>query len=304
MKILFVLGGGIGNIVQATPAIQAIGSEGHHIDLLLHCNSSTEYSIFKLPCVKRIYGNRSNPSEFYDVQLNGPFTPGARYKAKKYFKTRVNYAQHLAEAEVYYDLAKQIGVTTKMPNAKVNVGSWPGKERDPETITIYPGSKHNWAMKRWDKYDQLASHFKKVLVVGSEKDIYSHGNPTWITKPWKWPDHVEFFTGGLQEVAYVISTCKAFIGNDGGLSHVAAGTGVPTFVIFGPSSDIKNKPYCKNAHIVAIDLPCRPCQFAKGPDGMQIFGENKANCPYEMKCMKEMSVEYVIEKFKKVLNDT
>ena len=304
MKVLFVLGGGIGNIVQATPAIQAVASEGHTIDLKLHCNSSMEHSIFKLPCVRHVYGKRSpGLHEKYDVQLNGPFTPGTRYASRKHLKTRISYAQHLAEAEVYYDLAKQIGVTTIMPDAKVNVGNWPGKEKDPETIAIYPGSKHNWAMKRWDKYDELTSHFQKVLVVGSEKDIHSHGDPTWITRLGKWPSHVEFLTGQLQDVAYAISTCKMFIGNDGGLAHVAAGTGIPTFVLFGPSSDVKNKPYSKNAHVVAIDLPCRPCQFEKGPDGLQIFGENKADCPYKMKCMKEMSVEYVLKKIEEITND-
>ena len=303
MKTLFVLGGGIGNIIQATPAIQAVASEGHQIDLMLHCNSSADYQIYKLPCVNNIFDKQRPPNKSYDVQLNGPFTPGARYQTKKVFKTRIYYAQHIEEAKVYYDLAVQMGVKTPMPDAKIAVGNWPKHNKDPDTIAMYPGSKHNWAMKRWDKYDQLALKFKKVVVLGTDKDIKSHADPTWIKKPWKWPKHVEFMTGGLQEIAYAILTCKAFIGNDGGLAHVAAATGIPTFVLFGPSSDVKNKPYSKNAHVVAIDLPCRPCQFQKGPDGKQIFGDNKANCPFGMKCMKEMTVDHVFNKVKRTLGD-
>lgn len=303
MKVLYVLGGGIGNIVQATPAIQATAAEGHKVDLMIHCNSSGDHQIYNLPCVGRIFSPQRPPKEQYDVQLNGPFTPGTRHKARKFKKTRIYYAQHLEEAQVYYDLAEQIGIKTPMPNAKVAVGNWPGKKQDPETIAIYSGSKHNWAMKRWDKYDQLSLRFEKVVIVGTEKDIHSHGDPTWIEKPWKWPKNVKFLTGTLQEVAYAISTCKAFIGNDGGLAHVAAGTGIPTFILFGPSCDIKNKPYASNAHVIAIDLPCRPCQFEKGPDGLQIFGENKASCPYNMKCMRDMSVDYVFDKMQEKMKE-
>ena len=48
-KVLIILGGGIGNIVQATPAIQAIASEKWTVDLKLECNSSRDvFEIFKL----------------------------------------------------------------------------------------------------------------------------------------------------------------------------------------------------------------------------------------------------------------
>jgi hypothetical protein len=150
-------------------------------------------------------------------------------------------------------------------------------------------------MKRWDKFDKLAEHFEHVTIVGKKEDIENHGNPAWIKRPWGWPKHVEFFSGKLAEAAFLISKCKAFIGNDGGLAHVAAATGVPTFIIFGPSSDIKNRPYAPNAHVVALKIPCRPCQFMAGKDGKQIFAAKKANCPYAMRCMREMTVDYVLK---------
>ena len=153
MKILMVLGGGIGNIVQATPAIQAISAEGHSVDLLLHCNSSKDLlEIFSIRAVRKIYLNTLGDLEHYDFQLNGPFTPAAKHPAKRHLRTRVNYAQHIAEAEVYYDLARQIGVKTEMLDARINVGQ-KGKTPDPNTTAISPGSKPDWAMKRWNKFD-------------------------------------------------------------------------------------------------------------------------------------------------------
>ena len=298
MDVIFVLGGGIGNIVQATPAVQATASEGHNVDLRLHCNSSCDLDIFNLSCVRNLFVSPSKePKIPFDYQLNGPFTPGIRLNSKRIKHSGIHYAQHIPEANVYYDLAKQAGITTPMPDAKINLGNQ-GRIPESNTVAIYPGSKPDWAMKRWDKYDLLAKHFKRVVVVGKKEDIYSHGNPTWIKRPWDWPSHVEFFTGGLQETAYFISKCSMFVGNDGGLSHVAAATGIPTYVLFGPSSDVKNKPFSSNAHVIAINLPCRPCQFTAGPDGKQIFGGGKYDCPVHMKCMKDMSVDFVLEEIK------
>jgi len=71
MNILFVLGGGIGNIVQATPAIQATASEGHKVDLKLCCNSSNDMDIFMIPGVRSVFVEK-NPEIEYDFQLNGP----------------------------------------------------------------------------------------------------------------------------------------------------------------------------------------------------------------------------------------
>lgn len=299
MRVLYVIGGGIGNIVQATPAIKATAAAGHEVDLKLHCNSSKDLDIFQLPCVHNLFAE-DHPKNRYDWQLNGPFTPGHQYKSKKFARPKIHYAQHIPEAKVYYSLAQQMGVKTPMETTEVALpdnGKWP---KNTDTVAIYPGSKPDWAMKRWDKYDKLAERFENVVIVGTKNDIYSHGNPTWIKKPWKWPDNVEFFIGGLADAAFLISKCKMLIGGDGGLIHVGAGTGIPTFVLFGPSSTVKNKPYAPNAHVIAIDLPCRPCQFQQGSDGKQIFDGGKGSCYLNMKCMRDMSVQFVMDKIKEI----
>lgn len=296
---IFVLSGGIGNIVQATPAIKVLLEEGHVVDLALFCNSSKDLEIFRLPGIRQLYISATN-KEKYDYQLTGPFTPNIKFNATKIIRTRVNYAQHLPEVFVYMDLLKQIGIKKEPGNISINIGN-SGPTPDKDTIMIFPGSKPNWSMKRWNDYDRLADLFSSVTVVGKKEDIESHGNPAWIKRPWKWGKHVKFLSCKLQEAAYYISKCKAFIGNDSGLSHISAATRIPTFVIFGPSSDIKNKPYANNAHVIALDIPCRPCQFKAGSDGKQIFADGKNDCPLHMKCMKELTVEQVYNKIKGII---
>jgi hypothetical protein len=292
-NIIFVAGGGIGNIVQATPTMRLIADAGHTVDLKLECNSSQDLEIFRLPFINKLYITDS-PKSRYDLQLNGPFTSGRAYNCRKILRTRVSYIKNSPEAHVYADLATQIGVKGNLPSVVINVGET-GDVPPEGTVAIYSGSKPNWAMKRWDKYDRLADNFENVTIIGTDEDIQSHGDPAWIKEPWTWGSHVQFFSKSLREAAYYISKCKMFIGNDGGLSHVAAATGIPTFVLFGPSADVKNKPFSPNAHVVAINLPCRPCQFKAGKDGKQIFGENRSTCPFDMKCMREMSVDYVMD---------
>lgn len=299
MKILFVLGGGIGNIVQATPAINVLSKAGFLVDLYLFCNSSKDLDIFRIKSVNEIFVDKE-PNENYDYQLVGPFTPKINNKSKNIIKSRINYAQHKPECEVYYDMAKQIGVNLPLGNIEINFQNEKNKIEE-ETVGIYPGCKSNWPMKRWDKYDQLAEKFRKVIVFGDNKDVDSHGDPPWIKRKWNWPKNVNFYQSSLINVANAISQCKIFIGNDGGLSHIAAATGIPTFVLFGPSSIIKNKPFATNCHAISIDLECSPCQFRAGLDGKQIFGSDKNNCPFNMKCMKDMSVNYVFEKINSFL---
>ena len=293
--VLFVLGGGIGNIVQATPAINAIAAAGWTVDLLLHCNSSSDLDVFRLPSVRHLF--LKDPPHEYQYQLNGPFTPGKLYRAEEKFTPRISYAQHIPESKVYLDLAHQMGVDSLNfePQVEINIGNHGPFPKNPETVAFYCGSKHNWAMKRWNKYDHLAKHFDNVVVVGTHSDIYSHGNPAWIKRQWKWPTNTEVFMGSIQEAVFLISKCKMFIGNDGGLAHLAAATGIPTYIIFGPSSDVKNKPLAQNVTVIALDIPCRPCQFKADSNGKQIFRGGKASCPNDIRCMKRMSVHYVLK---------
>lgn len=47
----------------------------------------------------------------------------------------------------------------------------------------------------------------------------------------------------LLDVSAFFSKCDLFIGNDSGLMHLAAATGIPTFGLFGPSLDQHYAPY-------------------------------------------------------------
>jgi len=63
----------------------------------------------------------------------------------------------------------------------------------------------------------------------------------------------------LVQLASVLEGCRLFIGNDSGISHMAAALGLPTLAIFGPTDHRVWSPRGEKVEVVRIGLPCSPC---------------------------------------------
>jgi lipopolysaccharide heptosyltransferase II len=64
----------------------------------------------------------------------------------------------------------------------------------------------------------------------------------------------------LKEAISLLSTCHSVIANDTGLMHVADALGVPSVLIFGPTSNALGcAPFHPLTQVVETDLWCRPC---------------------------------------------
>ncbi len=71
----------------------------------------------------------------------------------------------------------------------------------------------------------------------------------------------------LRQAAAVLAGCKLFVGNDGGLMHLAAAVGTPVVAVFGPSNHLAWGPWRPDrpelARVVRtwLTLPCQPCLY-------------------------------------------
>ena len=67
----------------------------------------------------------------------------------------------------------------------------------------------------------------------------------------------------LLQAAAVIERCRLFIGNDSGLSHLAAAVGTPVVAVFGPTNDAAWAPWSPSGRsaVVRAEFPCRPCLY-------------------------------------------
>ncbi len=63
----------------------------------------------------------------------------------------------------------------------------------------------------------------------------------------------------LLQLASVMEGCRLFIGNDSGISHMAAALGLPTLTVFGPTDPNVWSPRGKKVAVVRKEIPCSPC---------------------------------------------
>ena len=105
------------------------------------------------------------------------------------------------------------------------------------------------------------------------------------------PYHVMDMTGktSLMQAMALIKCCDAFVTNDSGLMHVAAGVGTPTIAIFGSTDHVATGPFSENAVILRREIDCSPCM--------------QTHCPHNhLKCLESISAEDVYQDLAKMLS--
>jgi len=120
-------------------------------------------------------------------------------------------------------------------------------------VALHPGSgsgKKNWPFER---YQSLADAVRKKGVpvawfIGPADDAFSVPSEDLIV-----------LNQPLALCAALLSRCRAFIGNDSGIAHLAASVGCRTVALFGPSDPMVWSPRGRDVRVIYKNLPCSPC---------------------------------------------
>ncbi len=160
--------------------------------------------------------------------------------------------------------------------------------RQESLIGIHPGAGHPariWPAENYVKLiDALEQDPKvKVMVVGSHgdhiiKEIKDKTNKYKV---------IFFLNISVLQMAALFRQCACVIAQDSGPMHLAATVGAKTIAIFGPSNPRKFGPYGPGHSVIRKEMPCSPC----GSD---------PECN-RLDCLKNISVNEVLEKVKEVL---
>jgi hypothetical protein len=292
------LAAGIGNIILATPLLQALETLRLRTHLLLDADYDGAADLFEgWSAVERVVsGPLPQILAAADYTHLIPAIPPfywPRFQAAYYREDRVVARPpaslfYINEQHFYMSFARRLGYReTADPLAFLPVAPRPessshraGEWATAATLVLAPGCKTGeMAYKRWPYFAELATLFDDVAIVGTADDLYCADSPL------HFPDHVRNFAGELSllETAQLLASAGFVTGNDSGLSHLAAAVGTPTMMIFGPTPHRELGAFAPHVDIVRAGLPCEPCWS----------GEKLAACEKRIDCLRSITPAHV-----------
>ena len=158
------------------------------------------------------------------------------------------------------------------------VASYAIMPADQSFITIHTGSgslKKNWPFERFLEIANTLRRqgFSVIWLQGPAEEGRSFPAGDTVAQE-----------RSLPVIAGLLSRSRLFIGNDSGITHLAAAVNCPTIALFGPSDPIAWAPRGALVRVISKPTPCTPCHRKKG-------GEK--SCGQE--CMIEIRVDEVVE---------
>lgn len=185
---------------------------------------------------------------------------------------RVSYRQDQHEVENFLDVLRADGI----PIRDDYLESWITSEEDSaagellfregvtageELVLIHPFAavpQRGWAL---EDFAQLSLRLKeqglRVGILGSPREralfesVRDQFGEDCVDLVGKCP---------LRVTMALLKKCTLFIGNDSGIMHLAAASGVPIVALFGPQSPVKFGPWSKQATVLYKAFPCSPCR--------------------------------------------
>jgi ADP-heptose:LPS heptosyltransferase len=291
---LITAASGIGDILRVTPLVRVVDRLSYEVDVLLAPDdvaaaellrgASLIRRLFVVPPERHKLADRPIPDlqgRQYDLATfthwSAPLGKNVSARRRYTFGSHWRSQGDIASLE---RIARELGWQDALP-APFAMKSARRFDLPQKTVAFHPGCKPNWPWKRWHGFEELASLFPSVAVVGTEADL--DNSRTYFARPFQWPENVRDFTGklDLRDTSALISQCSALISVDSGLMHLGVALRVPTFGIFGitnPQRECIPSPFMVP---VSKQLSCEPA-CRRGPWG-------RRDCERHLDCLKTLT---------------
>jgi len=192
---------------------------------------------------------------------------------------KIHISEHIFNYLVKYQLLKKSDYSDILPAV------YPKRDDsyDSAKILIHPGSgsrRKNWHLSYFaEVYNKLgADGMNPEWILGPAEDFLLK----YLQKNYK---DIHIFSE-LTELALLLGRSGGFIGNDSGITHLAAFMGIPTVAIFGPSDPARWRPIGRKISVIRpAELACSPC-----------FESEKRNCDNQ-ECLNKISPDMVVKAF-------
>jgi ADP-heptose:LPS heptosyltransferase len=297
--VLAHLASGIGNIVLATPLLAALNHMGFIVDLLIHSDYQQAADLLRdWSAVRAIYTDGSKVNNHTDYDFIIPAVPPFYWSrfARLYRNSSKVVSRppdplfYQNEQEYYLSFARALGYPPDLrPFYRLPVAPCESFGVSGRTLVIAPGCKTGeMAAKRWPYFPQLAEAFEDVVVVGTADDLHASDGAQF-----QFPPHARLLIDrlSLRQTAELMAAAGAVVGNDSGLSHVAAAVGAATVMIFGPTPHVTLGHMPPNARVIRANLECEPCWF----------GARFRACSRRIDCLRQISAQTVEQELRTLL---
>lgn len=164
-------------------------------------------------------------------------------------------------------------------------------------ISVQMGTSPNMRWKQWGlkKYRELCDRILElpntvVIFHGSysERDMIEE-----VARQMKYKPIVMAGRTTIKQAAAIIKYSNNLICNDSGLGKISIALGTTTITIWGPSDYPRAKAWEKGHYDIRRDLECSPCFRMEGTKKVK-------NCPFNYRCINDISVDEVFNTFLKV----
>jgi ADP-heptose:LPS heptosyltransferase len=273
---------------------------GTRPDLLIHADYFDTADLFHdWSAIRKVYNGRSrgiNTPGTYDFII--PAIPPFYWsRFSHFYKQKCRNIQRPLDALFYQDeqeyylaFARVLGYpVNQRPFYRLPIAPAEDFGVTARSLVLAPGCKTGeMSAKRWPYFLQLAEAFDDVAVVGTADDLRRADGAALHL-----PRHVRLFIDKLtlRETAELLAAAGAVVGNDSGLSHVAAAVGAPTVMLFGPTPHLSLGQLPPNVTVLRTGLECEPCWFRARLQA----------CAGQIHCLQRLTVETVAREVRRLL---
>lgn len=285
--------GGLGDIFFAIPAIYKLAEVSEE----LHFAVSPRLVGFfrnhlkgvKVVSETEVRENESSYSNIYELG-NYPAFRGYDLPHAQKYPTHKKVKQHAIQH--YIDTVSNLHI-----DIDNHLEGYPYFESNKNVSNPYFVVHHGagFLLKIWptEKYAALIEALAKIYPNLDCKIIMGPDDPDiakYFTKPMP---HIEFITGGMEEVGKAMAGAMFHIGNDAGITHVAGAFNVPTVGIYGPTGPGSWGSFAQHNQLI---------WGKKGVCNLKCNYDVILNCAHRI-CLTSVTENRVLEALYKVLQE-
>lgn len=288
-KILLGVTQGIGNAILTTPLIKALTSMNMKVDILNEGLIRGAEQIFEGMDNVKVLSADQIEGRIYLLGLQTMWP----YQGLENFVAQIRFAPNIHEVwkagvpahevEINMALAYSLKYTGNIPETYCHYNQIPDwNPHGKINIGIHVCRSYNHQFHANRQLSDPLELGQKLLKKGYRVFIIGHENAVTENQKQANPDFVYCLGQKLPDVAGLIKEIDCMVNEDSGIMHVTSAMGTPQVAIFGPTSDIKNKPWSDKAVIIKRKMDCQPCQYTE-----------RANNCFRNECM-DIDHDYII----------